>query len=397
MKAVVIAGGRGTRLRPLTLSVTKPLIEFCNKPILEYQIRAAIEGGVNHVILATCNISNDIKQIIENLQRKYKIKIECSIENVPLGTAGPIKLAEQIIMDPDDPSENILVFNGDIICNYPITELISAHICKDADVTILATKVENPSSFGVILHNDDMRVDKFVEKPSEFIGNLISAGMYVMNKRVIADIPLKNTSIERFLFPKIAERHRLYCYPFEGLWSDVGTPKDYLKAQELYIKLLSQTFEHENQLLHSTSFGNLFSTSDEPRLSDTDPGATLVEDLSEIKFNVIPPILIHPDAVIGKGCKIGPNVCISSNVTIGEGCRIRNSSIMSDVNIGNYCFIDGAILGWSCKLNNWTHIEGLSVFGEEVEINESLVVCGSYILPHKIISESIYQSGTIIM
>jgi len=151
MKALILIGGYGTRLRPLTLTVPKPLVDFGDKPILCHQIHALAEAGVTEVILAVNNQPPELMASLKNFEDIYKVKITISIENEPLGTAGPLRLArDQILRDND--TGMFFVFNSDVICDYPLDKFIEFHKQHGKEGTILTTVVEDPSKYGVVVH-----------------------------------------------------------------------------------------------------------------------------------------------------------------------------------------------------------------------------------------------------
>ena len=162
------------------------------------------------------------------------MKITISIEYEPMGTAGPIRLAKEHIIK-DNPSGLFFVFNSDVICDYPLSKFIEFHKSHGKEGTVLATTVEDPSKYGVIVHKESGQIDRFVEKPQQYVGNKINAGLYLLNVSMIDRISLKPTSIEREIFPLMAADEQLYVYTLEGYWMDIGQPKDYLAGQRMFL------------------------------------------------------------------------------------------------------------------------------------------------------------------
>ncbi|KAK2195473.1 bifunctional Mannose-1-phosphate guanyltransferase [Babesia duncani] len=370
MKCLILAGGHGTRLRPLTLSVSKPFIPFCNKPIIEHQISEVIKAGVDHIIISASTQQNDYMTYVEALKERYNVRIDVSVESYSLGTAGPIRFAKDIICEPSDSSEDFFVLNSDVICIYPFKEMISFHRSNEASMTILVTKVDQPSDFGVVVHDDNYKIKAFVEKPTTYVSNQINAGVYMLSKSVIDMIPEGNSSIERYLFPKIVSMGKGYCHPLSGYWADIGKPLDYLHGQQLF---LSSDASGEADLYYSVQsddmapMGNL-----KQEIVETDTGILfkniLVDHLPVAKGTDSPvrqfenfaenvtikaPVLIHKSARIGAGCCIGPNVVIGANADIGKGCRITRSCIMQDSKLDAYTFIEGTIVGWDSHIKSW--------------------------------------------
>ncbi|RXG52584.1 Mannose-1-phosphate guanyltransferase beta [Armadillidium vulgare] len=279
MKALILVGGYGTRLRPLTLSRPKPLVEFANKPIVLHQIEALVSAGVNHVILA---VSYRAEQMEEELVKEAKrvsrlltclsiafyfciglssllfylgIQITFSLEDEPLGTAGPIKLAEKTLFS--ESNEPFFVLNSDIICDFPFTQMVKFHKQHGKEGTIVVTKVEEPSKYGVVIYNEVGKIESFVEKPQEFVSNKINAGMYIFNPSILKRIECRPTSIEKEVFPCMANDGELYALELRGFWMDIGQPKDFLTGMCLYLTSLKSS--NDPRLCKDTVFTDVVS------------------------------------------------------------------------------------------------------------------------------------------
>jgi mannose-1-phosphate guanylyltransferase len=166
---------------------------------------------------------------LEVLEKKYNLKITCSLESEPLGTAGPIRLAKDIILK-DNASNLLFVFNSDVICHYPLKKLIEFHKSHGKEGTIMVTEVEDPSKYGVVVADESDKILRFVEKPTVFISNKINAGLYLFNTSIIDKIENRPTSIEREIFPAMASANEIYQMVLPGYWMDIGQPKDYLNG-----------------------------------------------------------------------------------------------------------------------------------------------------------------------
>ncbi|XP_013789403.1 mannose-1-phosphate guanyltransferase beta-like, partial [Limulus polyphemus] len=188
MKALILVGGYGTRLRPLTLSRPKPLVEFCNKPMMMHQVEALVKAGVTHVILAVSYRAELLEKEIKAEEVQLGIKITLSHEDEPLGTAGPLALAKDILSSDQEP---FFVLNSDVICDFPFKEMVEFHQNHGKEGTIVVTRVEEPSKYGVVVYDERGRIEKFVEKPQEFVSNKINAGMYIFNPSVLSRIQVK--------------------------------------------------------------------------------------------------------------------------------------------------------------------------------------------------------------
>ncbi len=233
MKAVILVGGFGTRLRPLTLTKPKPLVEFANKPMVLHQIEALKKAGVDHVILAVSYLSDMLEKEMSVEAERLKMTITMSQEFEPMGTAGPLALAKKYLQETDD---SFFVLNSDVICEFPFEDMIAFHNDHKCEGTILVTKVEEPSKYGVVVYDqEDGKIKRFVEKPKEFVSNKINAGLYIFTPKILERIELRNMSIEKEVFPFMSNESQLFAMELKGFWMDVGQPKDYLTGMCLYL------------------------------------------------------------------------------------------------------------------------------------------------------------------
>ncbi|EPX73569.1 mannose-1-phosphate guanyltransferase Mpg1 [Schizosaccharomyces octosporus yFS286] len=363
MKALILVGGFGTRLRPLTLTLPKPLVEFGNRPMILHQVEALAAAGVTDIVLAVNYRPEIMVQALKKYEEEYKVRITFSVENEPLGTAGPLALARDILGKDNSP---FFVLNSDVICEYPFGDLAKFHKAHGAEGTIVVTKVEDPSKYGVVVHypNSESLIERFVEKPSEFVSNRINAGIYILNPSVLDRIQPRPTSIEKEVFPAMVKDKQLHSFDLENYWMDVGQPKDYLTGTCLY---LSSLRKHKPELLAPA-------------------GPSIIGN-----------VLIDASATIGKNCKIGPNVVIGPNVTIGDGVRLQRCAILKSSRVRDHAWVKSTIVGWNSTLGSWSRLENVSVLGDDVVVNDEIYVNGGSILPHKSISANIEVPGTIVM
>ena len=277
-----------------------------------------------------------------------------------MGTAGPLALARGLL--DDGSGSPFFVLNSDVICDYPLRDLLEYHKARQAEGTILLTKVDDPSKYGVVVADPDGKINAFVEKPKEFVSDRINAGIYCLSIEVLNRIDLRPTSIEREVFPNIAADGRLYSMCLSGYWMDVGQPRDYLTG--LHLHLNSLRIHHPQELCCGTGFrGN---------------------------------VLKDATAKIGENCEIGPDVCIGEGCVIGNGVRLRNCVVMKGVRVGNYTVCLNSIIGWQSSIGDWARVENGSVMGKDVAISDELHVNGGIILPHKEIKESVHEPRIIL-
>uniref|UniRef100_A0A3P9IV49 mannose-1-phosphate guanylyltransferase n=1 Tax=Oryzias latipes TaxID=8090 RepID=A0A3P9IV49_ORYLA len=347
MKALILVGGYGTRLRPLTLSVPKPLVEFCNKPILLHQVEALVKAGVNHVILAVSYMSELLEREMRVQEQRLGIRISLSHETEPLGTAGPLALARELLNVDDEP---FFVLNSDVICDFPFQDLLQFHRNHGKEGTIVVTRVEEPSKYGVVVFEAESgKIHRFVEKPQVFVSNKINAGMYIFNPSMLSRIQLRPTSIEKEIFPVMAEESQLYAMELQGFWMDIGQPKDFLTGMCMYLQSLRQ---HAPDRLHTGPgfLGNVLVVS--PARCRF-PGNECLSSMAVCS----PPPPQDPSAQIGQNCTIGPNVTIGAGVVVEDGVRIKRCTVLKGSRVRSHSWLESCIVGWSSSVGQWVSTE----------------------------------------
>ena len=324
LKALILIGGFGTRLRPLSCTRPKALFPIVNKPLLQWTFEKLAENGVDEVVLAV----NKLTQFHIRQQRlpRCGLKVRFSVDppKMPLGTAGPIKKAQKLL--GNDP---FLVLNGDLITEIDYKELFNSHLEGQAVATIALHEAEDPSRYGVAELAADNRIKRFVEKPTKGTesSKLINAGVYVLSPKIFDYIPTgKAVSIEREVFPKLAEQNALFGHKVGGLWIDIGKPEEYLETN----KLLLETCETEP------------------------PKRGL--------FECKKPLAVSKGVSIGENSIIGPYTVLGKNVTVGKNVRIRDSVVFSDAKIDDDADISGTLIGEAAHV------------GKKVKLTEGCIV-----------------------
>lgn len=312
MKAVVLVGGEGTRLRPLTLTTPKPLLPIANLPFIERQLTWLGAHGVDEVVLSLGYLPNAFTEHFSD-DRFGDMKLRFVIEHEPLGTAGGIRFAAEGI------DERVLVCNGDVLTDLDLDQLIAFHAERGAQATIALTRVADPSAFGVVPTRADGDVVAFVEKPpkGQAPSNWINAGTYVLEPEVFERIPPRFTvSIERETFPRMLdEPGLLYAMQSDAYWLDIGTPQKYLEAQT------------------DVAAGRL-GTPPAPGAIDrggavwVQPGAAIDDTAT-----VVGPAVIGPQARIGAGAHVKASM-LGSGTVVGENATVLRSVLFSGVSIG---------------------------------------------------------------
>jgi mannose-1-phosphate guanylyltransferase len=368
MKALILVGGYGTRLRPLTFTLPKPMVPFANKPIVLHQIEALVRAGVKEVILAVNYQPQVLVDYLKGKEAELGIKITVSKEDEPLGTAGPLALARDILTADDEP---FFMFNSDVISEFPLTSMLAFHKKHGGEGSIYVTPVQDPSKYGVVLFDEAGAIQQFIEKPTKFISDKINAGLYLFNPSILKRIEMKPTSIEREIFPKMAADNQLYALTLPGYWMDIGQPKDYLSGTVLHLKSLA---------------------------SDAEDGKPLKEEETLAKGeHITGNVLIHPSATVGANCVLGPDVIIGPDVVIEDGVRLQRTSVLAGCRIKKHAYVSNSIIGWSSTVGTWSRVEE-SVLGEDVQIKDEVMIVKTTVLPHKGVKASIMKpEGHIVL
>jgi mannose-1-phosphate guanylyltransferase len=355
LKAVILAGGFATRLRPLSCSRPKTLFPIVNKPLLEWIFEHLANNGVNEAILAV----NALTQFYIRQQKlpRHGLKIRYSIDppRMPLGTAGPVKKAEKLI-GHDEP---FIVLNGDIFADINYKALVETHEKCNALATIALCKVEDPCRYGVAELEDGNRIKRFIEKPAKnkVPSNLINAGVYVLSPKVFDYIPTgKAVSVEREIFPKLAEEGQLYGHHVNGLWMDIGKPEEYLEINKIILDSIAKT----SKLVKAKNF--------------------------ELKN----PVAFDKHVSINEKSVIGPYAIIGKNVSIGNNVKISNSVIFSNVHIEDFASIDGAIIGEGARIGKHVKITYECIIGDHTKVRENLEISGK-VCPGKEVAENVIK------
>jgi len=352
LKALILAGGFATRLRPLSCSRPKTLFPIVNKPLIEWTFERLFNNGVEEAILAV----NALTQFYFKQQRphRYGLKIKFSIDppKMPLGTAGPVKKAEKLF-GHDEP---FIVLNGDIFADLSYRELLDTHIKTKALATIALCKVEDPSRYGVAEIANGNCIKRFIEKPpkDKAPSNQINAGVYILSPKVFEYIPRgKPVSMEREVFPKLAEEGKLYGHLVNGLWMDIGKPEEYLETNKIILDQLSRNFKEK----------------------------------AAKQFELKNPVAFDKGVSIAEKSVIGPYAILGKNVTVGKNSQISNSVIFPNVEIGEFTSIDGALIGEGAQIGKNVKITIGCILGDHAKVKDNLQLSEAYtVCPAKEVS-----------
>ena len=329
-EAVLLVGGQGTRLRPLTANTPKPMLPVAGSPVTEHQIARARDAGVTRVILGTSYRAEVFREHFGEGEH-LGVELVYATEEVPLGTGGAIRnVASLLKSGPDEP---ILVFNGDILTGVDLRHLLESHQQRDADVTLYLTQVDDPRAYGLVPTDSESRVTAFLEKPQtpeEIVTDQINAGCYVFRRSVIDAIPQgRPVSVERETFPELLESGALvYGVVDNGYWLDLGTPLAYVRG----------------------SCDLVLGRAPSPVLSGR-TGDALVLDGATVANNAV----LTAGSCIGAGSHVGSGAVIDGSVVladtlIGAGSRVTNSAIGRGCVLPEGTVLQGAVLADGTRL-----------------------------------------------
>lgn len=337
MKALILAGGKGTRLRPLTVYTPKPIVPVVNRPFLLYQIEILARSGVTDITLSLSYQPDKIEDILGD-GSEYGVNLQFVTEPSPMGTAGAYKFASANLRD------TTIVLNGDILTDIDLSKIISLHKKSQAAATITLTPVADPSAYGLVETDADGRVLRFLEKPkpeelAKLNVNTINAGIYILEPKILDLIPEgENTSFEYNVFPAIlAKKLNFFAYVLDAeYWRDIGNPASYLSA-------------------HHDMLAGKIKGFDRPK-RDTGELATAA--------------MIDKTSVIGNGCVIKSGARIKNSV-LGPGVHVEEKAVIEDSVIWSHsrvlsaAEIRGAVIGRSCHIGRNVIVSPGTVLGDK--------------------------------
>jgi NDP-sugar pyrophosphorylase family protein len=346
MKAILLAGGKGTRLRPLTVHTPKPIVPILNRPFLYYQIDLLRQiPEIDEVILSLNYQPRRIEEIFGEGEG-LGIRVRYVVEPMPLGTGGAVRYAG------DSLTESVVVFNGDVLTQVDLAAVLRLHRERKAKATIVLTPVENPRAYGLVETDRDGNIQRFLEKPgdNEITCNTINAGIYVLEPETFSRIP-KDTawSIERSFFPSLIEnRETFVAYVYDGYWIDIGTPAKYMQVHQ--------------DIMDGRYAAPPFNGASSAWVS---PDARVEEGVE-----VTGPCFIDEGVVIKNGARILPYSVIGKQTHIEEGANIEGSIVWPNGWIGPDAVIKGSILGRNCHVGRSASIESPAVLGDKTVITD---------------------------
>ena len=348
MKGVILAGGEGTRLRPLTLHLPKPTAPIADRPLLRHQLDLLGRAGVDEIVFSLAYQPERIQAVFGD-GRAFGMKIHYAVEHTPLGTGGAVKNAEPHL------DETTIVFNGDVLMDVDLPAVVAEHKRQGAAATIVLTPVENPSAYGLVETDGEGRVLRFTEKPkdpSQITTNNINAGIYVLQTSTLGLMPANTTySIERGFFPSLLGRGDLVrAHVHRGYWVDIGTPEKYLQVHR---DILSGAFP---VVLDGERRGDGGSVHKDARVS---PAARLSG-----------PFYIGPGCVVEDEASIGAGAVLVKGVRVARAARVADSVVWEGSTLGPQSSVDGALLASRVAIGAFASVGPGAVLGEGTIVSD---------------------------
>jgi mannose-1-phosphate guanylyltransferase len=349
VQAVILVGGEGTRLRPLTSTVPKPVVPLVDRPFIAYMLQWLAEHGVDDVIMSCGFLATSVRNVLGD-GSAYGLRLRFVEEPDPRGTAGALKYAESML------DERFLMLNGDVLTDIDLSAQVAQHERTGAKATLALVPVADPSAYGLVHLDPENAVLDFVEKPSpdQIDTNLISAGAYVLDREVLELVPGdRKVSIEREVWPLLVG-DGLYGYPSESYWLDIGTPDRYLKA----------TFDIIE--------GNVGTEVRERLGSDY----LAIAPEAEVLGRVIPPAVLERGVKIAQGAHAGSLVVLGQGVSLADGAIVERAVVLDGTEIGEGCTLRNCIVAAGCRIGPRTHLSDGVVLGEGVTVGADNVIAG---------------------
>ncbi len=353
---MILVGGEGKRLRPLTSTVPKPVVQLVDRPFISFMLEWLRGHGIDDVIMSCGFLADSVRSVLGD-GSKMGIRLRFVEEDEPRGTAGALKLAEPML------DERFLMLNGDVLTDIDLSSQIAQHERTGARGTLALVPVPDPSAYGLVILEQDRSVRAFVEKPSSNRtreGNLISAGAYVLERDVLELVPAdRNVSIEREVWPLLVG-DGLYGFPSESYWLDIGTPARYLQG----------TFDIIE--------GNVQTAVCERLGSDW----LAIDEGAEVLGRAIPPAVLERGVRVAAGAHVGSLVVLAEDVSVGAGSIVERAVILGGTQIGEGCELRDCIVAAGCRVGAGTRITGGAVLGEGVSIGaDNVITRGARIFP----------------
>jgi mannose-1-phosphate guanylyltransferase / phosphomannomutase len=351
VKAVIMAGGEGTRLRPLTSNQPKPMLAMANRPMMEHVVHLLRQHGMSDIVVTVAFMANAVRNYFGD-GSELGVRMVYATEETPLGTAGSVLNAREEL------DQRFLVISGDVLTDLDLSAVVDFHETKGALATLALSAVENPLEFGIVITREDGSIERFLEKPTwgQVFSDTINTGIYVLEPEIFDFIPGdRAVDFSSEVFPSVLEAGRpLYGFVASGYWEDVGTTQAYLKAHQDLLDDRVQVEIDGFPLRPGVWLG---------RGSIVDPSA-VVEG----------PAIIGDNCSVGPGAVLGEYTTLGANVRLAEGVQIRRSVVADNGSLGPGARVEGAVIGRNCDLRRGARCEPGAVLGEGCLIGADAVI-----------------------
>jgi mannose-1-phosphate guanylyltransferase/phosphomannomutase len=356
MQAIIIAGGQGTRLRPLTYDLPKPVVPIFNRPFLHYQIELLKRHGIDDIILNLHYLADVLERELGD-GSQWGVRLRYVYETEPMGTAGAVALARPLLGD-----EPVLVLNGDLLTDMDLTRFLAFHREIGGQISIGLTRVSDPTAYGLVFLNGQGRITRFLEKPSadEAVVDTVNAGIYWIEPAVLDRVPAGQPySFERGLFPGLLDDGEvLGGYLQRAYWLDIGTPQKYYQA-------------HYDMLNGRMKLA----------IPDIEPNADQIWMGDDVQIDpsasLLGPVYLGDGVRIGRGARINPYTVLFDGVTISDGVWVEESLIWSNTFIGPNCRLRGTIIGADSLIDRDSRLGYGVVLGGDTKLGRgSLLTLG---------------------
>src|ERR671917_1418786 len=377
MKAIIMAGGQGTRLRPLTSNQPKPMIRIANLPCMEHIVNLLAHHGITDIAVTLQFMPEEIQDYFGD-GSDWGVNISYSIEDAPAGTAGSVKMAEQQL---DLHGERLLIISGDALTDADLTQLVRFHEKNGAEATMVLKSVENPLDFGIVITEEDGRISRFLEKPAwgQVFSDTVNTGIYLLEPSVLAEIPTEGEyDFSQELFPKLLEDGRpLYGFVTEDYWEDIGTLEQYMGAQRDILDGKMRNVRPPGTRLRENVYVGRRAQVDDEELEG--------------------PVVIGENVRVDEGARVSPYSVIADNVVIRAGASVERSVIAEGAYVGEGAELVDTLVGRHSYIQGRARILERSALGDDVIVGEGATVAPQVkIFPHKTVESGANVTSSLI-
>ena len=377
MKAIIMAGGQGTRLRPLTSNQPKPMIRIANLPCMEHIVNLLAHHGITDIAVTLQFMPEEIQDYFGD-GSDWGVKMSYSIEDAPAGTAGSVKMAEQQL---DLHGERLLIISGDALTDADLTQLVCFHEEKNAEVTMVLKSVENPLDFGIVIIEEDGRISRFLEKPAwgQVFSDTVNTGVYLIEPSVLNEIPKEGEyDFSKELFPALLDEGRsLYGFVTDAYWEDIGTLEQYASAQRDVLDRRVKGVRPPGTRLRENIYVGRRAQVDDEELEG--------------------PVVIGDNVRIDEGAKISPYTVIGNNVVVSAGATVERSIIADGTYVGEGAELLDTLIGRNSYVQPRARILERSSLGDDVIVGEGATISPEVkIYPHKTIESGANVTQSLI-